>query len=191
MPVALKSDVGHYPASGRNRSYKASVTPLRVITGRQTPDRSESHAPLHVVAQSPEREQSVYQLPDKTAAPLWLKILLSVYQGSTFLTGGLVASALLVYGWTVGVNQLMVQGAHRLEGLQRSKQQLLAANEVLKSHMAQQAENSGAGLHPPQPASAIFTQPASERPEPEAQSLKRSGLTSPKEVSKLLLPLGY
>ena len=190
MPVALKSDVGHYPASGRKRSYTARVTPLRGITGRQTPDR-EPHARLHVVGQSPGRDQSVYQLPDKTAAPLWLKVLLSIYQGSTLLTGGLVASALLVYGWTVGVNQLMVQGVHRLEGLQRSKQQLLAANEVLKSHMAQQAENSGAGLHPPQPASAIFIQPASERPAPDAQPLKESGLASPKEVSKLLLPLGY
>ncbi|MDJ0703703.1 MAG: hypothetical protein QNJ46_10525 [Leptolyngbyaceae cyanobacterium MO_188.B28] len=192
MPVALKSDIGHYPDS--DQTYKARVTSLRVITGQQAPDESdpsESPPVLRVVPQSPDREQAVFQLPDKSAAPLWLKILLSVYQGSTFVTGGLVASAMLIYGLTVGVNQLMVQGVHRLEGLQRSKQQLLAANEALKAHMAQQAENSGADSYIPHPAAAIFVQPASERLEPEAQPFKESGLISPQEVSKLLLPLGY
>lgn len=191
MTVTLKSDVAHRQVSGRKRSSKARVTSLRIVTVQPSPCPSVPNFPLRVVVQNPHPEQGVCKLPEKPADPLWLRLLVVAYQGSMLLTGGLVASVLLVYGWMVGANQLTLQAVHRLESLQRSKQQLIAANEVLKSHMAQQAENSGTGLHPPQPASAIFIQPASERPATNPQRAAESGLASPKDVSKLLLPLGY
>ena len=191
MAVALKSDVARRQASSRKSASKIRVTPLRLITGQQSSRQSAPNILLQVVAQEPNSEQGVYRLPEKPAAPLWLRLLLVTYQGSTLLTGGLVASALLVYSWTVSVNQLMLQGSHRLESLQRSKQQLIAANEVLKSHMAQQAENSRMRLQPPQPAGAIFIEPAIERPKTEVQTPKEGSLASPKDVSELLLPLGY
>lgn len=191
MTVALKSDVARRRASARKRSSEARVTPLRIVTTQPSARQSAANFRLQVVAQKPHSERSVYRLPEKSADPLWLRLLLAIYQGSTLLTGGLAASALVVYSWTVGVNQLMLQGAHRLETLQRSKRQLIAANEVLKSHMAQQAENSATGLQPPQPADAIFIPPAAERPAPDGQNAEKSGLASPKDVAKLLLPLGY
>lgn len=117
--------------------------------------------------------------------PSWLLFLLRLQQGSAIITLTLVAGVLIVYGWTVYIQQRWGQGYEKLETLKKQERQLISANEVLKNQMAEQAENPTAGLLLPDPSNAIFLTPAPQRPEVKPQSP-----VSPNEQSSTR-PLGY
>ncbi|PLZ76123.1 hypothetical protein [Fischerella thermalis] len=74
----------------------------------------------------------------------------------------LVATTLVIYGWTVYSQQLWSQSYRKLQTLQRDERQLTTTIEVLKNKMAQEAQKPAAGLVSPSPASAIFLPPAPE-----------------------------
>ncbi|MEL6231378.1 MAG: hypothetical protein AAFR24_15810 [Cyanobacteria bacterium J06627_3] len=126
----------------------------------------------------------VKQLPKTPRLPLGLKLLVGVQQGSTVLTGGLVATALVIYSWTVYLDKTVARSFQHLETLKVSTQQVTTANETLKHSMAQQAESPAAGFKPLEPKRAIFLSPAPARPlvKPELE---------PKVHSPMPQPLGY
>lgn len=126
--------------------------------------------------------QVVRELPQ---APSWLKLLLTVQHASSIFTFLLIAAALTTYSWTVYIQQHWGHTYSKLEGLQKQERQLMAANEVLKNQMAQQAENPAMGLVAPTLNSTIFLAPAPQRPDvkPEATAL------DPELVPER--PLGY
>ena len=126
----------------------------------------------------------VKQLPKTPRLPLGLKLLVGVQQGSTVLTGGLVATALVIYSWTVYLDKTVARSFQNLETLKVSTQQVTTANETLKHSMAQQAESPAAGFKPLEPKRAIFLSPAPARPlvKPELE---------PKVHSPMPHPLGY
>jgi len=66
------------------------------------------------------------------------------------------ASLLAVYGWTVYIQQVWGKDHNSLQALQRQERQLAVANEILSSHLAQEAEQPNSGLVLPQPGDAIF-----------------------------------
>lgn len=124
-----------------------------------------------------------------TTTPRWsgrTRLLAAVNTGMSAIAGLLVTSALGGYSYTVYIDRQLDQSSTRLETLQRSEQQLTTVNEVLKNHMAKEAEGAGAGLQPPQPTNVIFLKPAQQRtlaqPSPPAAAAR-----SP----QALPPLGY
>lgn len=126
----------------------------------------------------------VKQLPSPRL-PLGLKLLVSMQQGSTLLTGGLVATALVVYSWTVYLDKTVARSFQQLETLKASIQQVTTVNATLKHSMAEQAESPAAGFKPFEPRRAIFLSPAPARPSVEPV------MEEPEEHSPMPHPLGY
>jgi hypothetical protein len=121
------------------------------------------------------------------ATPLWLLRLYTFHRYSTVLAFSLVASTLAVYGWTVYSQELWGQSYSRLQKLQRHERLLTTTNATLKNKMADEAEQSTAGLVSPTPEGMIFLPPASQSPKP------RSSNTTPNSETQqqTLFPLGY
>ncbi|MEM9907186.1 MAG: hypothetical protein AAF921_19415 [Cyanobacteria bacterium P01_D01_bin.44] len=109
-------------------------------------------------------DTTVTELPKKKLQlPLWLTILVRLQQGSTLITGGLVAAALVIYSWTVYVDKMVVRTYLQLEALLAENQQVTTANETLKHNIAQQAAEAGSGLSSFHPERAIFLDSAPSR----------------------------
>ncbi|HEY9879987.1 MAG TPA: hypothetical protein V6D29_16150 [Leptolyngbyaceae cyanobacterium] len=92
-----------------------------------------------------------------------LQILSALNAGLSVVSGLLVLSALGAYSYSVYIDRHLEQATDYLARLQRSEQQLTTANEVLKNHIANQAESPSTGLQPPQPTNVIFLKPAQQR----------------------------
>ncbi len=154
MSAALKSDVLQ-PTPTRSRRRKRSVTnrSLSSIQG--------------AVARIPDQETSPLQgtqpalLTPPATGPL--KLLSKLQLVSSVLAGSLAGLALVTYGASVYVDRQLDQATSRLTRLQRSEQQLTTTNEVLKNHLARQAEASAGELIPPTPDHVIFLRPAQQR----------------------------
>lgn len=136
MAVASKSAV-----SARKQQIPSKV--------RAVGDLNSGVVPLQLKAQS---------------APLWLLRLCALQRRFCVITFLLMAGMLTVYAWTAYSQQRWSQAYRKLETLQRHERQLTATSEVLKNHMALQAEQPATGLVPPNPATAIFVVPAPQRP---------------------------
>ncbi|MEA5465592.1 hypothetical protein VB741_17835 [Leptothoe sp. PORK10 BA2] len=137
------------------------------------------------IPDQPRVPAEVRQLPKAPQLPLGLKLLVGVQQGSTVLTGGLVATALVIYSWTVYLDKTVARSFQHLESLKVSTQQVTTANETLKHSMAQQAESPASGLQPLEPKRAIFVSPAPPR------QLVKPDLVEPKVQPPMPHPLGY
>jgi hypothetical protein len=102
----------------------------------------------------------------------------------------LVATMLSVYSWTVYSQKMWSQAYRKLEILQRHERQLTTTSEVLKNKIALQAEQPVTNLVPPNPAVAIFLQPAPQRPNHAADSiLPIKAAAKTKQPNHI--PLGY
>ena len=100
------------------------------------------------------------------------------------ITGGLVATALVIYSWTVYLDQTVARSFDRLEALKASIQQVTTANATLKHSMAEQAESPASGFKPFDPERVIFVAPAPARPSAEL-------LVEPDVQAPMPHPLGY
>lgn len=164
---------------------KSSGSPLSGSPSKSSPRPFSGSAVRAVSAPAaappPHAPAEVRQLPTSPRLPLGLKLLVGIQQGSTVVTGGLVATALVVYSWTVYLDKSVARSFQHLEALKVSTQQMTTANETLKHSMAQQAESPGAGFKPLEPEGAIFVSPAALRPsvEPEAPVEKRFSMPHP------------
>lgn len=104
----------------------------------------------------------VPDLNQQGTTPVWLLRLYAAHRHSGIIAFVLVATTLVIYGWTVYSQQLWSQSYRKLQTLQRDERQLTTTIEVLKNKMAQEAQIPTAGLVSPSPASAIFLPPAPE-----------------------------
>ena len=141
-------------------------------------------APVQAIPVKVATPANVRQLPTAPRLPLGLKLLVGVQQGSTVITGGLVATALVIYSWTVYLDQTVARSFQRLEYLKASIQQVTTANATLKNSMAEQAESPAAGFKPFEPKRAIFVQSAPPRPSVEPD-------VEPETPRPMPHPLGY
>ncbi|MEH2155251.1 hypothetical protein [Nostoc sp.] len=126
-------------------------------------------------------------MPNSGAAPLWLLRLYTFHRYSTVLAFLLVASTLAVYGWTVYSQEVWGQSYRRLQKLQRHERLLTTTNATLKNKMAEEAEQSTAGLVSPTPQGMIFLPPASHSPKPASSNTMPNSETQQQTLS----PLGY
>lgn len=172
--------------------FQSSVTPIRrrrTRTAKATNLSTSAPATGNQAATQPalnSGEAVVHSFSQPN--PLWLAVLLRLQQGSFLLTFALIAGTMVVYGWTVYIQQQWGQGYEKLEALKKQERQLISANEVLKNQMAQQAESPTAGLLLPDPNNAIFLAPAPQRP----QVKPNSPLVPPSDSSSSNnRPLGY
>jgi len=164
---------GRSPRSRQGGSLQA-VNPARPMPLVPQRSRSTSLAvrpsPATVrLAPTPRRTPapSVQSLPVARPMPAGLQALLVAQQVATPITFLLVAATAVVYGWTVYTQQLWSQQFQRMETLQRQERQLMAADEVLKNDLAQQALNPTSGLAPADLNSTVFLDAPPELP-PEA-----------------------
>jgi hypothetical protein len=103
-------------------------------------------------------------MPNSEAVPMWLVRFYTLHRYSSVATFLLVATTLVVYGWTVYSQELWSQSYRKLQTLQRQERQLTTTNATLTNKMAEDAEKSAAGLHAPTPARTIFLPPADPNP---------------------------
>lgn len=141
------------------------------------------------VSVSPRTRQSIRRTVETlapTRPPLWLRAIIHLQRRSTPITLLLVASALPVYGWSVYTQRAWGEAYEKLEQLQRQERQLVAANEIRKYEVTQQAELSPVGLVRQVPENTIFLKPEQLR-QPDANQAKRSN----RIVTSTNVPVSY
>lgn len=162
------------------------VTPMRRRRrSKSTPKSANSAAPSDEATPVPDGGEAVVHSFSQRN-PLWVTVLLKLQQGSFPLAFALIVAAMVVYGWTVYIQQRWGQEYEKLESLKKQERQLISANEVLKNQMAEQAESPTAGLLLPNPNNAIFLAPAPQRP-----PVKPSSPPVSPASSSAKRPLGY
>jgi hypothetical protein len=178
MSAALKSYVPRPTPAGLNPSQNQPST------------KPYSNQGSAAVTPDVERDTGRVSQPVSLApgvSPPVLKIASRLQLVSSVLAASLVGLALVSYGATVYIERQLSQANQRLNALQRSEQQLTAANELLKSHMASQAKSPGVDLMPPKPQHVIFLRPAHQRSQPAAPGSNQSGSS----LSRGARPMGY
>lgn len=172
MTLALKTRVpsqARRPRSSDRRSLTSRQQPKQRQAAQAPPSSSKrpvaspktaDHGPLKLVSS----DRLLHSVPDPTPAPMVVKVLAALQTGSSWVAGLVVLASLGTYGYSVHVDRQLHQTNSRLHRLQRSEQQLTTVNEVLKNHIAQQAERPSTDLQPPRPGNVIFLKPASSRP---------------------------
>ncbi|WP_017655790.1 hypothetical protein [Fortiea contorta] len=123
-------------------------------------------------------------MSDSGATPLWLLRFYTLQRYSSVAAFLLVATTLVVYGWSVYSQELWSQGYRRLQNLQRQERQLTTTNAALTNRMAEDAEKPTAGLDSPTSAKTIFLPPAADTTN-VVPSLPPNS-TAPKQSSPLL-----
>jgi hypothetical protein len=123
------------------------------------------------------------------AAPSWLLRLYTSHRYASIVTFFLVATTLVVYGWTVYSQELWSQGYRRLQSLQLHERHLITTNATLKNKMADEAEKQASGLVSPTPARTIFLPSAS--PDHSPHSTPSSTTPNPPTQQQTPSPLGY
>ncbi|MEA5620048.1 hypothetical protein VB711_19675 [Cronbergia sp. UHCC 0137] len=126
-------------------------------------------------------------VPTAEAVPIWLHNLYHIHRYSSMGAFLLVATTLVIYGFTVYSQELWSNSYRRLKNLQRYERQLNTTNATLTSKMAQEAEKPKTGLVSPTPQGTIFLPSAS--PDPISQSSKTI-LNSELQL-QTPAPLGY
>jgi hypothetical protein len=154
MSAALKSYVPRPTPAGLKPSQRRSA--------------KQPYPTQGAVAVAPQQDRDTGQVTQPVpltpgASPRLLALASRLQLVSSVLAASLVTLALVSYGATVYVERQLSQANQRLNALHRSEQQLTTANELLKSHMARQAESPGVELMPPKPQHVIFLRPARQR----------------------------
>jgi hypothetical protein len=134
----LADQVTPIPVKKQRRSTKK----LSLSTANQIPKLAKqpiSHKESAIAAQVKPKSGFLHLpvMPSSGAAPVWLLRLYASHRYSSVVTFLLVASALVVYGWTVYSQELWGQGYRRLQNLQLYERQLTTTNATLKNKMAE------------------------------------------------------
>lgn len=142
------------PPAGR------SALPVRPAAGNLRP-----------VATAPRSAPTVRRLPTAKPVPGWLRVM-AIAQGIMIpLTCVMLGATAFVYGWTVYTQQRWSQNYDRMEALLQREQQLLAADEVFKNELAQQAMSADNALVTSDLNTTLFLEaPPPVTPRPEAPS---------------------
>ncbi|MBE9137126.1 hypothetical protein IQ254_07900 [Nodosilinea sp. LEGE 07088] len=171
---------------------------LKSYVPRPVPSRRRSAAAHAAVALSDGSTAIAVESSPKVAAPVILptavpgpavQVLSKLHLVSSVLAAAVVALTLISYGTSVYLNRQLSQANQQLNRLQRSEQQIAAANEVLKNHLAKQAEDSNFRFQPPQPGNVIFLQPTDRTAAQPSQTPKAS--PGHLRLPKVDVPMGY
>ncbi|MEM9923814.1 MAG: hypothetical protein AAF915_08710 [Cyanobacteria bacterium P01_D01_bin.50] len=122
-------------------------------------------------------QKAIPVMPDGSKVPIWLMRWNSFHRKTSIVTFLLVATTLIVYGWTVYSQHLWSRSYKQLQELQRDERQLTKHDEMLKHKMAQEAEKPRSGLVSPTPANTIFLQETTPLNSRDVE--KESGKTEP------------
>lgn len=166
--------------SRRSRARRRRSTSTEPLTTRGSKPQSQRLRSL-----TPDRH--LHAVPSAQVSSPLIKTLNRLQIGSAVMAAVLVGLALGSYSYSVYIDRQLNRSSHRLSQLRRSEQQLTSANEVLKHHLAQQAEKPDIGLQPPNPKNVIFLQPVSS---PAPHQIQHPGMGLP-PISDVLKPLGY
>lgn len=173
--------------SGSNKPPLYAV-PSRSFEGRQhtrpLPGRRLAAVPNRFPSQ-PVVPPVVRQIPVQRRMPFWLRGLLGLQKISLITVFALAAATLAVYGSTVYVQQRWGDGFHKLNKLQRSERQFVAAGEMLKNQIARQAEAPNSGMIPRTTDNTVFLPAAPVRQENPVPSV------APPSEPAIRKPLGY
>lgn len=182
MAAVLKPRVptDNAQASRSKPRKRAHLSAVRSPAPRQSRLAKQQPAPVKLAP------ATLHPIARASASGRGIKALSILTGVSSLVAGGFIALALGTYGYTVYIDRQLNSSIRHLERLQRSEQQLTTVNEVLKNHMAEQAERPSAGFKPPQPTNVIFLpRPAKSLPAPAPAADSGSRSTSP------FTPLGY
>jgi len=179
----LKSKPRRQAITRPQRSHLQTVYPV-APTPVQPRQRPKPH--LAAVPNLPPRP-AVRQLPTHRPIPPWLRLLIQLQRGSVIVTFVLVTAALVVYGSTIYMQQHWSKEYRKLKTMQRSERQMIAAGELIKNQLIQQAEQPGSGLVPRTSEHTIVLEPAPARPPVTAPI----PVVTKIEKSSDMAPLGY
>ena len=107
---------------------------------------------------------AVKPLASKQTTPAVLRNLMMLQRGFSVVLFVLGALTLGVYSRTVHAQRSWSSAYSQLALLRRQEPQLTLANEALKQHLADNAEQQDSGLVNPDPFNALFLEPAAPRP---------------------------
>lgn len=138
---------------------------------------------------NPSARSAVRQLPTRRPIPTWLRLLIQLQRGSVIVTFVLVTAALVVYGSTIYMQQHWSKEYRKLKTMQRSERTMIAAGELMKNQLIQQAEQPGAGLVPRTSEHTIVLEPAPSRA-PAATPTVPPVVTNVEPAADAV-PLGY
>ncbi|NEQ97471.1 MAG: hypothetical protein F6K30_12225 [Cyanothece sp. SIO2G6] len=97
-------------------------------------------------------------LPTPTEQTAWVQTLIWVHRSIGVATVALVLTALGLYGQSVYYQQQWGQSYRRLQRLKTSEYQGIAANEIMKHTLLEQAATPGIAMRMPLPGTAISIQ---------------------------------
>lgn len=187
MSAVPKLDFARHRASTSADFPVPSEIPIDLFQGQAVRSQRQSSATLQAVPTASLRSR-VRRLPGPRPTPMWLRALLVVQQGSAIASWTLIGSVLVLYGLTVYAQQSWSQVYRKLDHLQQNEQQIVAANEMLKDYVAEQASGAGSTLVPAKPPSNIFLKRAPQRSVPESIAAEGADALSTADLPK---PLGY
>ena len=173
------------------KSYIPRPTPTQPDRDALSGNLSSSHN-QSATALAP-RQRKIQAQPSKpvpftpASPPQGLGLLSKLQLLSSVLAAASVGLVMVSYGASVYVERQLEQSSQRLNQLQRGEQQLTTANEVLKSHMAKQADSPAVELTPPTPNHVIFLRPAHQR----SQSGGAASASPRLALPSYSRPLGY
>ncbi|MGA7935735.1 MAG: hypothetical protein WCA35_19450 [Kovacikia sp.] len=170
----------------RSRAPASRRAPLYPVPAKNYPPSVSRYPQPSLAAMPvPGSGATVRRLPVSRSMPFWLRLLIRLQRGSLVVAFILGIAALVVYSGTVYTQHLWSTGFRKLTSLQRSERDLVEAGGTMQHYLAKQAERPGAGLIPKTPASAIFLQPAPQRPSQTNRPV------APKVEPQPNKPLGY
>lgn len=110
------------------------------------------------------KPSQVRHLPSRTAAPVWLKSLLTMQKGATVLFGIVFGLSAVVYGYTIQTQGTWRSQHGQLKRLQHQERQQSIITENIKQGLAKTAAEPKSGLVEPNPEQMVFIPSAPQRP---------------------------
>ena len=121
-------------------------------------------------------QKAVTHLPKSTPYAPWVQRLMLGQKGICLLTLTLVGCALSLYGQSVYQHRQWGQSYAQLERLQKLEQQGIAASEIMKQSLAEEAERPTSQMTSQMPNNSIAVETAPARSFDEADMLTESVL---------------
>jgi hypothetical protein len=152
--------------SSRKQRYSSKNLSVSARQMARAASSAKTQTTTSVPDPSKQKASSVPVMPSAESVPSWLQRLFALHRHSSIAAFVLVATTLVVYGWSVYSQQLWSQAYRKRHNLERYERQLMTTNEVLKNQMAKEAERPPAKLVSPTPAGMVFLKRAPVEPNP-------------------------
>lgn len=142
-PAAL---IPNKPTPGRLQVQPISHRGTLAVRPTVSDLRVQPLAPTNKLARPMKSAASVQALPTHRPLPGWLRTLMVAQRIVTPLTLVCVGALSAVYGWRVHTQQAWDTQYRHMEALERQERQLIAADEIVKHQLAEEALQDESGL---------------------------------------------